>query len=233
LTTIICFAFIFSIFKADINGNNSNVRFTDDFNQLVNHFEELAQRSKRSSNFKKWYSNDFYYRYYDSSRDQSTNECVKRSLSTCSNQVPYNATVYPNFIGDKNKLEVTRSLPYYNYIAKSKCNRYIQQLLCTFLEPPCINGRAIPPCKQFCRIAFDGCAKYIPHTLELSAAFNCGNYPDSNDPTVCVNLVVRNECASDEFQCPDKSCIPKHWLCDGVRDCLFAADEANCTEVGK
>lgn len=36
-------------------------------------------------------------------------------------------------------------------------------------------------------------------------------------------------CLPTEFQCPDQSCIPKAWRCDGVRDCAFAADEANCT----
>ncbi|RWS26109.1 atrial natriuretic peptide-converting enzyme-like protein, partial [Leptotrombidium deliense] len=175
-----------------------------------------------------------FFRRYDSDNfDLPKRRCQKRSLAMCSGQVPYNATVYPNFIGDNNELEASRSLPYYNYIAKSKCNRRIKQLLCTFLEPPCADGRPIPPCKKFCRIALEGCAEYVPATLELSAAFDCRRYPDSSDPNVCVNLAMGKGCAADEFQCPDKSCIPRHWVCDGVRDCIFAADEANCSGVGK
>lgn len=161
------------------------------------------------------------------------NKCRKRSLPMCSGQVPFNSTVYPNFIGDSNELEASRSLPYFNYIAKSRCNRRIKQLLCAFLEPDCSNGRPVPPCKKFCRIALEGCAEFIPQTLELSSAFDCRRYPDSTDPRVCVNLAMGPKCAADEFQCPDRSCIPRHWVCDGVRDCIFAADEANCNTVGK
>lgn len=202
--------------------------------------EKETRRSKRSplvsssSTFVEGSSDPTnFFRRYDASFDMPKTECIRRSLPMCNGQVPYNATVYPNYIGDNNELEAQRSLPYYNYIAKSKCNRRIKQLLCTFLEPPCIEGRPIPPCKKFCRIALEGCAEYVPATLELSAAFDCRRYPDSTDPSVCVNLAMGKGCASDEFQCPDKSCIPKHWLCDGVRDCIFAADEANCAGVGK
>jgi len=162
-----------------------------------------------------------------------TGHCRKRSLSMCSGQVPFNSTTYPNFIGDENEIEAARSLPYFNYIAKSRCNKRIKQLLCAFLEPDCQNGRPVPPCKKFCRIALEGCAEFVPQTLELSAAFDCRRYPDSTDPRVCVNLAVGPKCAVDEFQCPDRSCIPKHWVCDGVRDCIFAADEANCNTVGE
>ena len=160
--------------------------------------------------------------------------CRKRSLPMCRGQVPFNSTTYPNFIGDNSELEASRSLPYFNYIAKSRCNRRIKQLLCSFLEPDCQGGRPIPPCKKFCRIALEGCAEFVPQTLELSAAFDCRRYPDSTDPRVCTNLALGPKCAADEFQCPDRSCIPNHWVCDGVRDCIFAADEANCnTETGE
>ena len=159
--------------------------------------------------------------------------CRKRSLPMCRGHVPFNSTTYPNFIGDSNELEASRSLPYFNYIAKSRCNRRIKQLLCSFLEPDCQNGRPIPPCKKFCRIALEGCAEFVPQTLELSAAFDCRRYPDSTDPRVCTNLALGPKCAADEFQCPDRSCIPNHWVCDGVRDCIFAADEANCNTVGQ
>lgn len=180
-------------------------------------------------------------RYNEMNEESALNEisasdsghCRKRSLSMCSGQVPFNSTTYPNFIGDENEIEASRSLPYFNYIAKSRCNKRIKQLLCAFLEPECQNGRPVPPCKKFCRIALEGCAEFVPQTLELSAAFDCRRYPDSTDPRVCINLAVGPKCAVDEFQCPDRSCIPRHWVCDGVRDCIFAADEANCNTVGE
>lgn len=184
---------------------------------LVNRYNEMNEESALN----------------DISASDSSGHCRKRSLSMCSGQVPFNSTTYPNFIGDENEVEASRSLPYFNYIAKSRCNKRIKQLLCAFLEPECTNGRPVPPCKKFCRIALEGCAEFVPQTLELSAAFDCRRYPDSTDPRVCVNLAVGPKCAVDEFQCPDRSCIPRHWVCDGVRDCIFAADEANCNTVGK
>ena len=35
---------------------------------------------------------------------------------------------------------------------------------------------------------------------------------------------------ANEFHCPDSTCIPTRWQCDGVSDCLYAADELNCTQ---
>lgn len=203
--------------------------------------EEGNVRSKRSplltsvSSFVEGSSDPtkMFLRRYDDNFDLPRGQCRKRSLAMCAGQVPFNSTAYPNFIGDENETEANRSLPYFNYIAKSRCNRRIKQLLCSFLEPQCDAGRPIPPCKKFCRIALEGCAEYIPATLELSAAFDCRRYPDSTDPRVCVNLAMGKGCAADEFQCPDRSCIPRHWVCDGVRDCAFAADEANCQGVGE
>lgn len=163
--------------------------------------------------------------------DRPKSECRRRVLPMCARTVPFNSTTYPNLIGDQNEFEARRSLPFFNLIARSNCNRRLKQLLCVLLEPPCHDGRALPPCKKFCRVALEGCAEHIPATLELSSVFDCRQYPDSTDPHTCVNLAIGRTCASDEYQCPDKSCIPRHWLCDGVRDCIFAADETNCTNA--
>jgi len=157
------------------------------------------------------------FKRYDTSDDeesQSTRgECRKRRLRMCSGHTPFNSTVYPNIIGDQSEAEVNQSIPFFNLIGKSGCNKRLKQLLCTFLEPPCHNGRPIPPCKKFCRVALEGCAEYIPATLELSSVFDCRQYPDSTDPTVCVNLALGNSCANDEFHCPDMTCISRRWVC--------------------
>ncbi|ESP00909.1 hypothetical protein LOTGIDRAFT_173011 [Lottia gigantea] len=39
---------------------------------------------------------------------------------------------------------------------------------------------------------------------------------------------VKN-CTTSQFQCKNKHCIKKAWLCDGLEDCLEGEDEANCT----
>lgn len=137
-------------------------------------------------------------------------KCHKRTLNFCASVLPFNTTTFPNIIGDSNRFEVKRSLPFFGFLAKSSCNKRLDELLCLLLEPPCSiqSGLAIPPCKKFCRLALEGCNEYIPATLALSSVFDCRQYPDSNDPSVCVNLAQGNKCGQEEFKCPDKTCIP-------------------------
>lgn len=140
-------------------------------------------------------------------------KCHKRTLNFCARVLPFNTTIFPNIIGDTNRFEVKRSLPFFGFLAKSNCNKRLDQLLCLLLEPPCHTetSKAIPPCKKFCRVALEGCGEYIPATLAMSSVFDCRKYPDSNDPNVCVNLARGNTCAEDEFKCPDKTCIPRKY----------------------
>lgn len=138
-------------------------------------------------------------------------KCHKRTLNFCASVLPFNTTTFPNIIGDTNRFEVKRSLPFFGFLAKSSCNKRLDELLCLLLEPPCnpSSGVAVPPCKKFCRLALEGCNEYIPATLAMSSVFDCRQYPDSNDPNVCINLAQGSKCAQDEFKCPDKTCIPR------------------------
>jgi len=146
-------------------------------------------------------------------------KCHKRTLNFCASVLPFNTTTFPNIIGDTNRFEVKRSLPFFGFLAKSSCNRRLDELLCLLLEPPCnpSSGNAIPPCKKFCRLALEGCNEYIPATLALSSVFDCRQYPDSSDPNVCVNLAQGSKCSSDEFKCPDKTCIPRKVVLQLIR----------------
>lgn len=138
-------------------------------------------------------------------------KCHKRTLNFCASVLPFNTTTFPNIIGDTNRFEVKRSLPFFGFLAKSTCNKRLDELLCLLLEPPCAvqSGLAIPPCKKFCRLALEGCNEYIPATLAMSSVFDCRQYPDSNDPSVCINLAQGSKCDADQFKCPDKTCIPR------------------------
>lgn len=141
-------------------------------------------------------------------------KCHKRTLNFCASVLPFNTTTFPNIIGDTNRFEVKRSLPFFGFLAKSSCNKRLDELLCLLLEPPCSSqsGLALPPCKKFCRLALEGCNEYIPATLAMSSVFDCRQYPESNDPSVCINLAQGDACGQDEFKCPDKTCIPRELL---------------------
>lgn len=141
-------------------------------------------------------------------------KCHKRTLNFCASVLPFNTTTFPNIIGDTNRFQVKRSLPFFGFLAKSSCNKRLDELLCLLLEPPCNahTGVAIPPCKKFCRLALEGCNEYIPATLALSSVFDCRQYPDSSDPSECVNMAQGSKCSQDEFRCPDETCIPSTCL---------------------
>ncbi|XP_065574873.1 uncharacterized protein LOC136036510 isoform X1 [Artemia franciscana] len=162
--------------------------------------------------------------------DSMFENCDSRpSSSMCSNVLPYVWTKLPNIAGDRTEAERNLSLPYFQMIIKSQCHPRAAQYACAVLEPPCVEGKAVPPCKKFCRAVADSCREMILPSLRLAQVFRCEQFPDSSDPEMCLNLATggsTDSCASNEFQCNDGSCIPESWSCDGNRDCPNGEDEA-------
>lgn len=168
------FLFVFNFVSAFVLSNDStesldsNPLITDpDSNQLSDDSKKRRKRSALLSSGSTQLEGSIdpmkvyrdLYKRYDTSDDeenkQQRGECRKRRLRMCQSHTPYNSTVFPNIIGDKSEADVNQSIPFFNLLAKSGCNKRLRQLLCTFLEPPCHNGRAIPPCKKFCRVALE------------------------------------------------------------------------------
>jgi len=158
--------------------------------------------------------------------------CAERQLSFCRGVLPYAATVLPNWVGDTNEAERNLSVPYFEIIAESQCHPRIQQFACAVLEPPCRRQAALPPCRNFCRAVADNCKEYVLAALSLSSVFDCDQFPQSSDPTVCFNLAstsAEGECLAGEYHCADNSCIPERWMCDGKADCDQGDDELSCS----
>lgn len=79
-------------------------------------------------------------------------------------------------------------------------------------------------------VVADDCKDFILDTLPLSKIFDCRRYPDWDESQDCVNL-SKNNCRDEEYKCPDGTCIPLNWVCNGVHDCPGsrpASDEQNC-----
>ena len=43
---------------------------------------------------------------------------------------------------------------------------------------------------------------------------------------------ISTVCARGDFQCANKQCVPRDWLCDADDDCGDNSDERNCTGGG-
>ena len=43
---------------------------------------------------------------------------------------------------------------------------------------------------------------------------------------------ISTVCARGDFQCANKQCVPRDWMCDADDDCGDNSDERNCTGGG-
>lgn len=166
----------------------------------------------------------------------SSNQCIKRDLEFCRGVLPYSETALPNLVGDINEVQRNLSVPYFDILTETECNERIQQYACAVLEPPCRgNGISLPPCRQFCRAIAEDCGKYVLAAAHISRVFDCDQFPQSNDPSVCLNLASttpEGECLDGEYRClKDNTCIPERWVCDGEDNCSQGDDEASCSAV--
>ncbi|XP_071530447.1 uncharacterized protein [Panulirus ornatus] len=155
--------------------------------------------------------------------------CRPRQLEMC-DILPYTLTAYPNWANDHNETELQEaSLPFFrDVIVRSRCSPRAQEYACAILEPPCnADGKILPPCKTFCRSVASTCQEFISSGFSLSNVFNCEQFPDSTDPTVCSDM-TREPCMGLEHRCGDGQCVAKKLVCDGLSDCLDRSDEAAC-----
>jgi len=85
-----------------------------------------------------------------------------------------------------------------------------------------------------CAVDNGGCSHLCFWSI-LSDGYECRcpqSYQLLGDTRTCFPAVVpkvtstRNPCTEGHFACRSGSCIPHHWLCDGVSDCLLGEDEA-------
>ncbi|XP_057369507.1 uncharacterized protein LOC130690525 [Daphnia carinata] len=161
-------------------------------------------------------------------------QCIRRQLPFCRGVLPYSETILPNWVGDTTESERNFSVPYFEIIAESECHPRVQQYACAVLEPPCRgSGISLPPCRQFCRAIAEDCSSYVLSALTLASVLECDQFPQSNDPDVCLNLASttpEGECLPNEYRCSnDNTCIPERWVCDGRQDCSQGDDEFACS----
>ncbi|XP_043476441.1 atrial natriuretic peptide-converting enzyme-like [Leptopilina heterotoma] len=174
-------------------------------------------------------------------KNPSPGVCLPVIVNFCQyHKIPYNFTMYPNFMGNFGQREAQHELEHYDAVVDVRCYELAALFLCTVFVPKCgPGGNLIRPCRSLCYQTKRRCGFFLKvFGLTLPDYMECDLFPDSN---VCVgyNEVLEAEkraerpVCTDGFQCDSTRCIPVDWRCDGHVDCADQSDEINCGECGQ
>ncbi|XP_066247331.1 atrial natriuretic peptide-converting enzyme-like isoform X1 [Euwallacea similis] len=169
--------------------------------------------------------------------------CLPVIVKFCKqHELPYNYTIYPNYIGHFGQRDAQMDLEIYDAVVDVRCYELAALFLCTIFVPKCgPNGGLVRPCRDICHETKRRCGFFLDvFGLTLPKYLECDLFPQSNDTDVCIGAEEVQRAKSREseptcptgFQCDGKRCIPKDWQCDGHIDCEDQSDELNCTKCG-
>ncbi|XP_031338612.1 atrial natriuretic peptide-converting enzyme-like isoform X2 [Photinus pyralis] len=170
--------------------------------------------------------------------------CLPVIVGFCQqHKVPYNFTVFPNYMGHFGQPDAQHELEVYDAVVDVRCYELAALFLCSVFVPKCgTGGIVVRPCRSLCLEMKRRCGFFLDvFGLALPDYLECYLFPESPDPEVCVGhhevkeAKIRSQkpiCPSG-FQCDVKRCIPRDWLCDGHVDCKDQTDELNCNECKK
>ncbi|KAL9874243.1 corin serine peptidase isoform 3-T3 [Glossina fuscipes fuscipes] len=151
--------------------------------------------------------------------------------------IPYNFTVFPNYIGHFGQLETQVDLDAYEALVEVHCYELVSLFLCTLFVPKCgASGSTVAPCKSLCTETMRRCGFFFDvFGLSLPEYLNCKLFKDFESPEDCVGfeqvreiMIAYANPKCEGFQCDHNRCIPDDYVCDGHLDCMDQMDEANC-----
>ncbi|BES92710.1 serine protease [Nesidiocoris tenuis] len=153
-------------------------------------------------------------------------------------KVPYNFTMFPNYIGHFNQRDASTELEVYDAVVDVRCYELAALFLCSVFVPKCgPEGQLVRPCRSLCFETKRRCGFFLEvFGLTLPDYLDCDLFPESSDPDVCIGHREVEEAERraqkpvciNGFQCDARRCIPKDWQCDGHMDCEDHTDEKNC-----
>lgn len=169
--------------------------------------------------------------------------CLPVIVKFCQNyRIPYNYTVFPNYMGHFSQLEAQSSLDVFDALVDVQCSELVPLFLCTLFVPKCgSTGLLVPPCRSLCNETMRRCGFFFGvFGLEMPEYLHCALFEDSSDSDVCVGLkelkeaqqrILKPKCSG--FLCDQRRCIPSDWRCDGHVDCSDQTDESQCSNCGQ
>uniref|UniRef100_A0A182LTZ4 Scavenger receptor class A n=1 Tax=Anopheles culicifacies TaxID=139723 RepID=A0A182LTZ4_9DIPT len=181
---------------------------------------------------------------YRGDRNPAPGVCLPVIVKFCQqHRVPYNYTVFPNYIGHFAQPEAQIEIDLFEALVDVQCYELVPLFLCSLFVPKCGNsGATVPPCKSLCTETMRRCSFFFDvFGLELPEYLRCSIFNDAvSDQEECVGMaeykesIIRSRrpmnCSG--FLCDKRRCIPNDWKCDGHVDCQDQTDEAHCDFCG-
>ncbi|XP_046818852.1 uncharacterized protein LOC124424171 isoform X3 [Vespa crabro] len=169
--------------------------------------------------------------------------CLPVIVNFCQyHKVPYNFTVFPNFMGNFGQRDAQQELQLYKSVVDVRCYELAALFLCSIFVPKCgSRGHLVRPCRSLCSETKRRCGFFLEvFSLALPDYLECDLFPENDNPDVCVghfevietNARAQKPVCTSGFQCDDNRCIPVDWRCDGHLDCADHSDEIGCGECG-
>ncbi|XP_011298034.1 uncharacterized protein [Fopius arisanus] len=167
--------------------------------------------------------------------------CLPVIVTFCMNRkVPYNFTVFPNYMGNFGQRDAQHELENYEAVVDVRCYELAALFLCNVFVPKCgSRGQVVRPCRSLCNEMTRRCGFFLNvFGLKMPDYLDCDYFPENASPDICVGhhevkeaaLRAEKPVCTSGFQCDSTRCIPVDWKCDGHVDCADQTDEIDCGE---
>jgi frizzled protein 1/7 len=115
-------------------------------------------------------------------------KCEPITIPMCKD-LPYKKTLFPNLMSNDDQEEASREIHTFNPLVKVNCSPDIRLFLCSMFAPVCtILEKPLPPCRDLCESAKEGCEELMIRFGYLwPNAFDCSTFPIGGRPDdLCV-----------------------------------------------
>ncbi|KAF2358807.1 Frizzled domain [Trinorchestia longiramus] len=144
-----------------------------------------------------------------------SNQCLPLRVPSCQN-LGYNETSFPNFLGTRSHIEAEESMASYNPWLQYGCSSELRLFLCGFYAPMCSPAGLVVPCQSFCKFVRAQCSPILrAFGYSWPADLECSRLPASNTPgNLCMESPVHRQESQTEFPLSKN-----RGSCTGVADC--------------